>query len=138
MGSKPRVLTERSIGTRIKRLVVSYRRLMALDDHDITVVFAKHDREREGIANCTTEPEYRRAVLSFDLEAVLTEAKASPDPSTYLHRLVRHELAHVGLWKLAMLSEEHMPKKMQRYAVAEHEACATWIECWPVWQRVEP
>ena len=71
----------------IEERVVFYGELFGLKDFKITVKWRTSDDD--SYADCSALPEYRKAVIAFDLD------KLSPLPREEVESTVRHELFHI-------------------------------------------
>lgn len=103
----------------VRALVRKWQRLLALEDVVIDVQFAK-DTENGSVASCFARPEYRDAVVRFDLDAI---------PPEGVEEHVVHELSHYPVWalsKFALQSCEDNPR-LARIASDMEEELTTYI-----------
>ena len=100
--------------------VAYYRPILHLEDWDLDVQFSK-DEVDGSEASCAASPEYRHAVLRFDLAII---------PPAMLARTVLHEMTHCQTWRLAQVADDLCAGDAFRGAVADraHEDVTTAFE----------
>ncbi len=96
-----------------------WRKRLGLQGWDLQVHFGKMDDDCT--AACSAEPEYRFAILRFDLEKL---------PADKIDRYVCHELMHCYVWRLANCAH-HLAaedKSKEEWVRTEEETLTTQLE----------
>lgn len=112
----------------VLKLVAKWQRKFGLGDWNIETVFP--EASFKDAANCEAAPEYKTAVIYFNLARI---------PEEDLVDYVRHELFHVHIWTLASIAYDMAgnDKVLQEQVRKAEEGCATALECMPLLREID-
>lgn len=109
---------------KVKKEVAAFQHLLGLKDWDLEVKFTV--QEDDSIADCVADPEYKSAVISFNLDRLKGKR--------HLRETIIHELMHIIISQMTHYMKPLLTKEQKKLMGKLEHSIINSVEKWPVWK----